>query len=204
MSAPKHTPTPAPDTCQICGAWKGLHQYETMLCPKNGREEMRIGVDQQWETTVYKEQPAPANEKFYWVADAPDCFFLREHGSEEQFFAKCITVENAIRICVALNGARAPLLEERNRQLEKRVEELTAALTALPHFEIGDRIKLYEKETTVTGFSVCYNDALIPPRYEIILHTTGRADPFQRSLSAITILNVDEGRAEGAETKEKL
>lgn len=128
MSAPKHTPTPAPDTCQICGAWKGLHQYETMLCPKNGREEMRIGVDQQWETTVYKEQPAPANEKFYWVADAPDCFFLREHGSEEQFFAKCITVENAIRICVALNGARAPLLEERNAELEKRVEELTAAL----------------------------------------------------------------------------
>ena len=43
-------------------------------------------------------------------------------------------------------------------------------------------------ETKVTGFELSYNDALTPPKYEIILLTTGRGDPFYRSLNQIEVL----------------
>ena len=59
---------------------------------------------------------------------------------------------------------------------------------ALPRLKVGDNIKLYGKETTVTGFELSYNDALTPPKYEIILLTTGRGDPFYRSLEQIEVI----------------
>ena len=59
---------------------------------------------------------------------------------------------------------------------------------SLPRLEKGDKIKLYGKVTTVTGFEVYWNDALEPPIYEIILLTTGRGDPFKRSLDVIEVL----------------
>jgi len=62
---------------------------------------------------------------------------------------------------------------------------------SLPRLERGDKIKLYGKKTTVKGFEVYWNDALEPPRYEIILLTTGRGDPFQRSLDMIEVLGND-------------
>ena len=58
----------------------------------------------------------------------------------------------------------------------------------LPRLGKGDKIKLYGKITTVTGFEVYWNDALEPPIYEIILLTTGRGDPFKRSLDVIEVL----------------
>lgn len=58
----------------------------------------------------------------------------------------------------------------------------------LPKLEIGDKIKLYGRKTTVEGFDVVWNEGLIPPQYEIILLTTKRGDPFKRSLSEIEIL----------------
>jgi len=57
---------------------------------------------------------------------------------------------------------------------------------ALPKLEVGDKIKLYGKETIVTGFKVNWNDAL--DQHEIILLTTGRGDPFYRSLANIEII----------------
>jgi hypothetical protein len=57
---------------------------------------------------------------------------------------------------------------------------------ALPKLEVGDKIKLYGKETIVTGFKVNWNDAL--EQQEIILLTTGRGDPFYRSLANIEII----------------
>jgi hypothetical protein len=48
--------------CQHCGADSGLHQFETMRCPKNGREENRFDkltgkyYPQQWENTCFADQ----------------------------------------------------------------------------------------------------------------------------------------------------
>ena len=78
----------------------------------------------------------------------------------------------------------------------KQLEELIASqqqpsrekiIEVLPKLEKGDKIKLYGKETIVKGFDVHWNDALNPPQYEIILLTTGRGDPFYRSLDKIEL-----------------
>jgi hypothetical protein len=50
----------------------------------------------------------------------------------------------------------------------------------------GHKIKLYGKETTVEGFYPTYNDAL--ERWETIMLTDGRGDPFERSLDVIEVL----------------
>lgn len=56
----------------------------------------------------------------------------------------------------------------------------------LPFLEKGDQIKLYGKTTTVEGFEVSYNDGF--EAYEIILLTTGRGDPFKRTLPNIELI----------------
>lgn len=40
--------------CKNCGAWKGLHNYETYQCPKNG-VEAAFDKLQQYHGTVYVE-----------------------------------------------------------------------------------------------------------------------------------------------------
>ena len=42
------------DECINCGAWKGLHHWETNQCPRNG-QEAPIGKLQEWDNTVYQE-----------------------------------------------------------------------------------------------------------------------------------------------------
>lgn len=48
--------------CANCGASEGLHQYETMFCPKNGIEENRFNkltgkyFPQQWEKTTFLDE----------------------------------------------------------------------------------------------------------------------------------------------------
>jgi len=42
------------DECINCGAWKGLHDYETNQCPRNG-QEAPLGKLQEWDNTVYQE-----------------------------------------------------------------------------------------------------------------------------------------------------
>jgi len=39
--------------CINCGAWYGLHQYETQLCPLGGIEETRPSHKQQWANTIF-------------------------------------------------------------------------------------------------------------------------------------------------------
>lgn len=43
------------NTCKNCGAWKGLHHYETMQCPRDGMEAP-LGREQLWETTTYRSE----------------------------------------------------------------------------------------------------------------------------------------------------
>lgn len=81
-----------------------------------------------------------------------------------------------------VESLKAQLKSLRNSTIDLCVKECM-----LPVLHKGDKIKLYGKETTVEGFSVVYNDGI--GDYEIILHTTGRADPFKRSLDVIEILN---------------
>jgi len=63
---------------------------------------------------------------------------------------------------------------------------LAGVRLSLPKLEIGDKIKLYGKETTVKGFTVCWNEAF--KSYEIIILTNGRGDPFYRSLDKIELI----------------
>lgn len=49
----------------------------------------------------------------------------------------------------------------------------------------GDKIKIYGKETTVTGFYGTYNDGL--EKWETIILTEGRGDPFERSIDVIEV-----------------
>jgi hypothetical protein len=51
---------------------------------------------------------------------------------------------------------------------------------------VGDTIKIYGEETTITGFCASYNDGL--EKWETIIYTIGRAEPFERSLGVIEIL----------------
>lgn len=50
----------------------------------------------------------------------------------------------------------------------------------------GDTIKIYSKETKIIGFSAQFNDGI--ERWETVIHTTGRGDPFERSLDVIEVL----------------
>ena len=95
---------------------------------------------------------------------------------------------------VLLNGTE-PRGKEAENNLKWGLQEylkeqliLYGVSISLPKLQIGDKIKLYGKETTVTGFEANWNDALEPPRYEIILLTIGRGDPFYRSLDSIELL----------------
>ena len=42
--------------CKNCGAWRGLHHYETQQCPKNGVEQGLNGKPEVWISTKYEEQ----------------------------------------------------------------------------------------------------------------------------------------------------
>jgi hypothetical protein len=43
------------DTCKNCGAWHGLHHWETQQCPRNG-QEAPLGKLQEWDSTTYIEE----------------------------------------------------------------------------------------------------------------------------------------------------
>ncbi len=49
----------------------------------------------------------------------------------------------------------------------------------------GSKIKLYGEEKTVLGFYGCYNEGL--ERWETIILTDKRGDPFERSIDVIEI-----------------
>ena len=78
---------------------------------------------------------------------------------------------------------------KQSEEMESYVSQFAQGNEELPILEKGDEIKLYGTKTIVKGFEVYYNDALNPPQYEIILLTTGRGDPFKRSLDKIELIN---------------
>lgn len=61
--------------------------------------------------------------------------------------------------------------------MEKKQQELT----------IGDKISIYGKETIFEGFKVNWNSSL--EKHEIIILTTKRGDPFERSLDVIEFID---------------
>ena len=51
----------AKGTCTNCGYDEGLHQWETMRCPKGG--EAPVGKKQEWKQSRYEESTLEADEK---------------------------------------------------------------------------------------------------------------------------------------------
>lgn len=50
------------DKCSNCGAWMGLHHFETMQCPKNGMEAP-VGRRQEYDRTVFVPDTGDENEE---------------------------------------------------------------------------------------------------------------------------------------------
>lgn len=65
------------------------------------------------------------------------------------------------------------------------------------HIKTGHKIKLYGKETTVMGFYASYNEGL--EKWETIILTEGRGDPFERSLADIEVLEDQPDEAPAAD-----
>jgi hypothetical protein len=82
--------------------------------------------------------------------------------------------------------------------MEKKYIKATEVKEEL-NIKPGHTIKLYGKETVVEGFYPAYNDAL--ERWETIILTEGRGDPFERSLDVIEVLH-DQPPAEAERGKE--
>lgn len=55
---------------------------------------------------------------------------------------------------------------------------------------VGDTIKIYGQETKVLGFYAAFNEGLM--KWETIILTEGRGDPFERSLDVIEVLTPSE------------
>jgi hypothetical protein len=49
------------EMCKNCGAWWGLHHYETNQCPLNGVEEIREGHKQQYASTIFEPENTVAS-----------------------------------------------------------------------------------------------------------------------------------------------
>lgn len=58
------------------------------------------------------------------------------------------------------------------------------------NLNIGDQIKLYGARTIITGFHASYNEGL--EKWETIILTTGRGDPFERTLGDIEVYHEGE------------
>lgn len=90
------------------------------------------------------------------------------------------TVDEKNGYCTATNDIK---------EIIKKYHPSLLTQKELPKLEKGDKIKLYGVDTTVESFGAQWNDSLDPPTYEIILFTTGRADPFLRSLCSIELID---------------
>ena len=90
----------ADQTCKNCGAWYGLHHYETNQCPKNGRETN----PQTWEATTYQEEDK-ADSK---IADLEAANILLTRTINEQ--AQVIREHQAADV-IAVEAIRAQAAE---------------------------------------------------------------------------------------------
>lgn len=70
--------------------------------------------------------------------------------------------------------------------MSKKTKWISAnELQKMAEIKIGDAIMLYGRKTTVIGFYVTFNEAL--DKWETIIETTDRGDPFERSSKDIKI-----------------
>jgi len=89
----------ADQTCKNCGAWYGLHHYETNQCPKNGRETN----PQMWETTTYQEDDKTdsriADLEAQTIAQArtieQQAVIIREHEAADVIAVEAIRAQAA-------------------------------------------------------------------------------------------------------------
>lgn len=84
------------ETCGNCGAWKGLHHFETMQCPAGGVEAM-VDKPQRWQETTF----IPLREK------------LLKDSAQDLLDAAEKSLETLIGCCVSAGGVddRKTILE---------------------------------------------------------------------------------------------
>ncbi len=57
------------EKCLHYGAEYGLHEFETLHCPKNGREETREGHKQEWANSIFHEDKPFTEATIYFHGD---------------------------------------------------------------------------------------------------------------------------------------
>ena len=108
----------ADQTCRNCGAWYGLHHYETNQCPKNGRETN----PQMWETTTYQEEDKSDSK----IADLEAANILLTRTINEQ---AVIIREHQSADVIAVEAIRAQAAEI--ELLKEKVRYAYVQITAL-------------------------------------------------------------------------
>ena len=90
--------------CQRHGLWRKKNSYPL------------DNITQETMNTINED------DKFYWICDADDCYFVREHGVG-QHIAKCTTKERAEQITKALSEIER--LRRENEEL--RADDLSSS-----------------------------------------------------------------------------
>lgn len=109
--------------CQNCGGEEGLHEYETLRCPRNGQESP-IGRKQLWQDTFWL---LPDHK----VDDLKSTIASMEHDAIDNTF----TIRNLLEV----NAAQAAEI----KMLKAQIAELTKCKH--PHIKVNS--KLYAAET---------------------------------------------------------
>ena len=108
----------ADQTCKNCGAWYGLHHYETNQCPKNGRETN----PQMWETTTYQEEDKSDSK----IADL-EAQIANQGQTIEQLARIIREYKTSSEMGVKAIKAQAAEIEDLNDEIERlqrKIEQL--------------------------------------------------------------------------------
>lgn len=157
--------------------------------------------DEEWGETL-SDLVLDDKEKRYKFIRSTCCGFAREyagHSNQAESDIKNLKLKNRIlffEMQEQLKKIQELISENATLKAATHAENLSVNIsdegTELPELHKGDKIKLYGRKTTVEGFTAQWNDAF--DKYEIIIHTTGRGDPFRRSMDVIEIIEPKPGR----------
>ena len=111
------------DECINCGAWKGLHHYETNQCPRNG-QEAPLGKLQEWDNTVYQEDNTTDLRA---KIDEQTATIARLTAFNESMQEDAVQNTYAFNLILTANKAQAAEIERLTAELESyknRVREM--------------------------------------------------------------------------------
>lgn len=56
------------EECKNCGGWKGIHRWDDLRCPRDGREAP-AGREQLYENTVFRGELTDTEQKLIWILE---------------------------------------------------------------------------------------------------------------------------------------